>query len=85
MTRREILESKWDEGWSVLFGALAGLEDDALRRRVSIRGEEMSVLQAVQRSVTHASYHVGQIVMLAKSFRGTEWRSLSMPRRGSRT
>ena len=77
---REALLAKWDEGWSVLFNALSALDDDGLRRRVSIRGEEMSVLQALQRSVTHASYHVGQIVMLARSFRGTEWRSLSMPR-----
>jgi hypothetical protein len=68
----------------MLFAALSGLDDDAVRRRVSIRGEEMSVLQALQRSVTHASYHVGQIVMLAKSFRGTDWRSLSMPRVSNR-
>ena len=83
VSRAELL-SKWEEGWSVLFGALSGLDDGALRRRVSIRGEDMSVLQALQRSVTHASYHVGQIVVLAKSFRGASWRSLSMPRVGNR-
>jgi uncharacterized damage-inducible protein DinB len=84
VSRHQLL-AKWDEGWAVLFDALSGLDDNALRRRVAIRGEEMSVLQALQRSVTHASYHVGQIVLLAKSFRGTEWRSLSMPRVSTRS
>jgi len=39
------------------------------------------VLQALHRSVAHTSYHVGQIVFLAKSLRGTSWRNLSMPKR----
>jgi hypothetical protein len=40
------------------------------------------VLQALHRSLAHASYHVGQIVYLAKSFRGEAWSSLSIPRGG---
>ena len=35
--------------------------------------------EALLRSVTHTAYHVGQIVYLAKSFRGEGWTSLSIP------
>ena len=43
-----------------------------------------TLLFAVDRGVAHASYHVGQIVLLAKHFAGPEWRTLSIPRRQSR-
>jgi hypothetical protein len=81
VTRGELL-ARWEEGWSVLFRTLSEMDDDALARRVRIRGEEMSVVQALHRSVAHASYHVGQVVSLAKSFRGDAWRSLSIPKGG---
>jgi Protein of unknown function (DUF1572) len=81
VSRADLL-ARWEEGWSILFQALSGLSDDALGQRVTIRGEESSVLQALHRSLAHASYHVGQVVYLAKSFRGGAWRSLSIPRGG---
>jgi hypothetical protein len=76
------LKSKWESGWTVLFEALSGLDDASLSRSVTIRGEKLSVVQALHRSVAHTSYHVGQIVLLAKSFRGEHWRSLSIPKGG---
>jgi Protein of unknown function (DUF1572) len=79
---RAELQARWEEGWGILFQALSGLRDDVLGQRVTIRGEEHSVLQALHRSLAHASYHVGQIVYLAKSFRGEAWSSLSIPRAG---
>ena len=84
-TRAE-LTARWEDGWSILLDTLAGLDDHALVRRVTIRGEEHSVLEALHRSLAHASYHVGQIVLLARSFRGEEWKTLSIPktRRGTR-
>ena len=84
VTRADVT-ARWEQGWSVLFAALATLDDDALARRVTIRGDGLSVLEALQRSVTHASYHVGQIVQLAKSYRGADWQSLSIPTGGVRT
>ena len=75
------LRQKWDEGWSVLFETLSTLSDDDLDKRVFIRAEEHSVIRALHRSVAHTSYHVGQIVFLAKSLRGASWRNLTMPRR----
>jgi Protein of unknown function (DUF1572) len=78
VTRREVLET-WDEGWKTLFAALDPLMDDDLTRMVTIRGERMLVHEALHRLLAHTSYHVGQIVYIAKSFRGSEWNSLSIP------
>jgi len=52
-------------------------------RTVTIRGEPHTVLQALNRQVAHYAYHVGQIVFLAKHFRSSNWKSLSIPRRKS--
>ena len=82
VTRAGLME-KWRQGWGVLFEALAGLTDDHLQQRVTIRGQSLAVHEALHRSLAHASYHVGQIVYLAKSQRGAEWRSLSIPLWGS--
>src|SRR5207249_10967023 len=39
-----------------------------------------TVLQALNRQVAHYAYHIGQIVFLAKHFRSSDWKSLSIPR-----
>jgi Protein of unknown function (DUF1572) len=80
MSRRTVLDD-WESGWRVLFAALGSLKFDDLLRDVFIRGERHSVLQALDRQLTHHSYHVGQIVFLAKHLRSAEWRSLSIPRK----
>jgi len=80
VTRSALLE-KWEDGWRVLLAALRDLTDEDLDRNVTIRNEPHSVVQALQRSLAHTSYHVGQIVFLAKSLRGGEWKSLSIPKR----
>jgi len=74
------LRQKWDEGWTVLFAALDPLTDDDLKRTIVIRGESFSVHEALHRSVTHTAYHVGQIVHVAKTIRGNDWKSLTIPR-----
>jgi len=80
---RAELTGKWNDGWSVLFGALAGLDDERLDHQVRIRGVGLSVLEALLRSLAHASYHVGQIVFLAKDRQGARWRYLTIPPGGS--
>jgi uncharacterized damage-inducible protein DinB len=74
------LRAKWEEGWTVLFDALSKLADADLDREVRIRDEPQSVREALHRSLAHAAYHVGQVVLLGKSFRGAQWTSLSIPR-----
>ena len=81
-TRSALMED-WDAGWTALFDALEPLTDEDLPRTVTIRGEKCRVHEALHRLVTHTSYHVGQIVFLAKLFRGNDWKSLSIPLRKS--
>jgi hypothetical protein len=76
---REELLKIWNEGWDVLFAALKPLTDVDLARTVTIRGEKFLVHEALHRLLPHTSYHVGQIVYLAKAFRGAEWNCLSIP------
>lgn len=77
-TRDEVLAS-WDAGWSALLDTLSSLEDADLSRRVLLRGEALPARDALLRALAHISYHVGQIVYLAKGFRGPEWQYLSIP------
>jgi hypothetical protein len=78
-TRAELMAA-WQEGWRVLFAALAGLSDANLPEQVTIRGQHVAVHDALHRSLAHASYHVGQIVYMAKALRGEAWTTLSIPR-----
>ncbi len=81
---REALMALWQSGWQTLFNALEPLIEADLARTITIRGEAHSVMQAVNRQVAHYSYHCGQIVFLAKHLRHENWKSLSIPRAGSR-
>ena len=82
-TTREELLARWEEGWRVVFGAVEPLQPEDVERIVFIRGQEHTVMKAITRQLTHYAYHIGQIVFLAKHFRSTEWKSLSIPRNRS--
>jgi hypothetical protein len=73
----------WNEGWERVFEAVEPLSDSDLGRKVLIRNEPHSVMQAINRQIAHYSYHCGQIVFLAKHFKGSAWKSLSVPRNKS--
>jgi hypothetical protein len=73
----------WNEGWQRVFDALEPLSDSDLERKVTIRGEPHSVMQAINRQLVHYAYHSGQIVFLTKHFKASEWKSLSVPRNKS--
>jgi uncharacterized damage-inducible protein DinB len=81
-TRAELLKL-WNDGWERLFAALEPLSDSDLERTVTIRGEPHSVMQAINRQIAHYSYHIGQIVFLAKHLNASGWKSLSVPRNRS--
>jgi len=78
ISRAELLE-RWNGGWHTLFATLEKLSDENLFGVVTIRGEKFRAHEALHRLLAHTSYHVGQIVFLAKAFRGAEWNSLSIP------
>jgi hypothetical protein len=75
---------RWEEGWKLLFEALEALSPDDLLRTVAIRGEAHTVLQALQRQLTHYAYHVGQVVYVSRHYTGSRWKSLSIPKGKSR-
>jgi len=77
---QEVLRQQWELGWKALFTALEPLTDAELERTVKIRGESLTVMQAINRQLTHYAYHIGQIVYVAKHYAGASWRSLSIPK-----
>jgi hypothetical protein len=80
---REELMAAWEDGWNRVFTAIEPLTDADLGRKVTIRGEAHSVMQAINRQLAHYPHHVGQIVFLAKHFACDHWQSLSVPRNKS--
>ena len=81
-TRDEMME-KWEEGWKVFLGAIKEPKEEDLQRTVYIRNEGHTVIDAIHRQLAHYSYHIGQIVFLAKMIKGEDWVSLSIPKGGS--
>lgn len=81
-TRAGLMEF-WESGWQMLFDNVEPLTIDDLARSVTIRGETHTVVEALNRQMTHYAYHVGQIVLLAKHFRSAEWQTLSIARNRS--
>ena len=80
--RAELLEC-WERGWDCLLTALRGLRPDDFGKTVLIRGEPHSVPLALERSLGHTCYHIGQIVQLARVHAGEAWTTLTIPRGGS--
>lgn len=70
----------WNEGWNCVLSTMESLNDNDLNKEVAIRGEKHLVMDAVVRQIAHYAYHVGQIVYLAKTFKGKNWQSLSIPK-----
>jgi hypothetical protein len=79
-TTREELLAHWERGWSCLLAALDALRPEDAQATITIRGEPHSVPLALCRSLAHTSYHVGQIVQLARSLAEGEWQTLTIPR-----
>ncbi len=71
--------AQWHEGWQLLLQTLEGLRAEDFLKNVSIRNEPLSVTDALFRQLAHYAYHTGQIIHIAKSLRGEQWRSLSIP------
>jgi len=77
-TRAHLLAA-WEAGWATLFKTLHGLQEADLLKEVRIRGEKHSVFQAIHRALTHAAYHTGQIVYLARLLKTEGWQWITIP------
>lgn len=80
---REYLMEFWENGWQTLFAAIEPLRVEDFAKKITIRGEPHTICEAINRQLTHYAYHIGQIAFLAKHFRASEWKTLSVPRNKS--
>lgn len=80
---REELMLKWNEGWQCLLKTLEELKENDLDRIIYIRNKGHSVVEAINRQLTHYAYHIGQIVFIGKMLQGNQWISLSIPKGGT--
>ena len=82
-TTKADLVAYWQKGWRCVFDAVEPLTAGDLMRIVKIRGQDHTVVQAINRQIAHYAYHVGQIVYLAKHFKSSDWQTLSVPKNKS--
>jgi uncharacterized protein DUF1572 len=80
---REALIEYWEVGWKTLFDNVEPLSVEDFSKTVTIRGQAHTIVEALNRQLTHYAYHIGQIVLLAKHFKSSDWTSLSIPKNRS--
>src|SRR6187551_738605 len=56
-TRESLMES-WEAGWQTLFESIEALTEEEFGRLITIRGELHTVVEAINRQLTHYAYHV---------------------------
>jgi len=78
-TKKELIVI-WEKGWQVFLNALQSLTTEDLLANVTIRGQQHTVIDAIERQMAHYASHVGQIVYVGKQIKGNEWNTLSIPR-----
>lgn len=81
---RDEMMHKWNEGWACLFNAINSITTDNFNSTIYIRNEPHSIMEALNRQLTHYPYHVGQIVFIGKMLQDKNWESLSIPSGGSK-
>ncbi|MCC2250616.1 DUF1572 domain-containing protein [Virgibacillus sp. AGTR] len=78
-SKDDLLET-WEYGWRILISTLQSLKEEDLEKYVTIRSQSLSVIDAIERQLTHYSSHIGQILYIGKQLKGTQWQSLSIPK-----
>lgn len=80
---KEELLALWEKGWTCFFSALEPLKKKDLKKIVTIRKEELTVIDAINRQLAHYPYHIGQVIFIAKIIKSKAWKNLSIPRGAS--
>jgi hypothetical protein len=83
LSKKELIDL-WNKGWECLLSTLDSLAPGDLSRTIYIRAEAHTALEAINRQLAHYPYHVGQIVFIGKWIRSENWKSLSIPKNGSK-
>jgi Protein of unknown function (DUF1572) len=79
-TKEKVMEL-WELGWDTFLNALSDIHEGNLLKTITIRNEPHSVIEAIERQLYHYSYHVGQIVYIAKNLKSSNWNTLTIPRK----
>lgn len=77
---RRALLAFWEKGWSCMMDTLSSLKEEDLLKTILIRGEQLIVVDALNRQLAHYPHHVGQIIYAGKLIRDRDWKNLSIPR-----
>jgi hypothetical protein len=80
---RESVMRVWENGFQILLDSLESLQAEDLGKTVKIRGEDFTIVKAINRAAMHTASHIGQIQLLAKHFRSSDWQTLSIPKNKS--
>jgi hypothetical protein len=80
---KKVTMEAWEKGWGVLLNALEQLKAEDLPKIIYIRNEGQPVIEAIQRQLAHYTSHVGQIIFQAKTLKGHDFQSLSIPKGNS--
>ncbi len=81
-TKQELIEL-WEKGWTCFLGTVSALKKKDLKKTITIRQEELTVIDAINRQLAHYPYHIGQIIFLAKIIKNKNWQNLSIPKGNS--
>ena len=81
-TKQELIEL-WEKGWTCFLGTVSALKKKDLKKTITIRQEELTVIDAINRQLAHYPYHIGQIIFLAKIIKNKSWQNLSIPKGNS--
>ncbi len=82
LSKKELLKM-WNKGWDCFLSALASLKKKDLKKKISIRNEKLTVVDAINRQLAHYPYHIGQIIYIARIIKNKGWKNLSVPKGGS--
>ncbi len=83
ISSRDEMLTLWEDGWDCLFTSLSTLKPDDLKQTIYIRNMGQTVIEAINRQLCHYTYHIGQIVYIARMIKNDSWESLSIPKNKS--
>ena len=75
---KQALIDLWQKGWDCCLDSLHALTEEDLLKTIYIRSEGLPAIDAINRQLTHYSYHFGQIIYLAKIIKNENWQNLSI-------
>ncbi len=82
-TKEEMI-ADWEKGWQCLFENLLKITPENDGTIVYVRNEGHTIAEAINRQLCHYSYHIGQIVVIGKMAKNSDWETLSIAKNASK-